>query len=101
MITDMKGIIKVKNLNNSGLYISEIDWDECYKSKKNPKGNFVMIIEPLEGFDKGVIYYEKAEGGYRIEGEAYIIEDRIDRIEAEIKKWKKTYKKAPFDYVEK
>lgn len=101
MITDMKGIIKVKNLNTSGLYISEIDWDERYKSKKNPKGNFVMIIEPLEGFDKGVIYYEKAEEGYRIEGEAYIIENRIDRIEAEIKKWKKTYKKAPFDYVEK
>ena len=40
----MKGIIKVDKLNKSGLYISDVDWDECYKSKKNPKGNFVMII---------------------------------------------------------
>ena len=96
----MKGIIKVDKLNKSGLYVSDIDWDECYKSKGNPKGNFVMIIEPLEGFDNGIIYYEKVDGGYLIEGEAYIIENRIDRIEAGIQKWKTAYEKKPFDYIE-
>lgn len=97
----MKGVIKVNELNDSGLYVSEIDWDECYKSQSNPKGNFVMIIEPLNGWDnKGIIYYEKVDDGYLVEGEAYIIENRIDRIKAEIQKWKIAYKKKPFDYVE-
>lgn len=45
----MKGIIQVNRLNKSGLFVSEMDWDDCYKSKNNPKGNFVMIIEPLNG----------------------------------------------------
>lgn len=97
----MKGIIKVDELNKSGLYISDVDWDECYKSKSNPKGIFVIIIEPLEGFDNGIVYYEKVDGGYLIEGEAYIIENRIDRIKAEIQKWKAAYEKKPFDYIEK
>lgn len=95
----MKGTMKVNKLNKSGLYISEIDWDKCYKSECNPDGNFVMIIEPLEGWDKGIIYYEKVDGGYLIMGEAYIIQNKIDRIEAEIQKWKATYKSIPFNYV--
>lgn len=33
----MKGTIKVDKLNISGLYISDVDWDECYKSKKTRK----------------------------------------------------------------
>ena len=45
----MKGIIQVNRLNKSGLFVSEMDWDDSYKSKNNPKGNFVMIIEPLNG----------------------------------------------------
>lgn len=54
----MKGTMKVPKLNKSGLFISELDWDDTYKEKENPKGNFVMVIEPLEGFDEDVIYYE-------------------------------------------
>lgn len=95
----MKGTMKVNELNKSGLYISEIDWDKCYKSESNPDGNFVMIIEPLVGWDKGIIYYEKVDDGYLIMGEAYIIQNKIDRIEAEIQKWKAAYKSRPFNYV--
>lgn len=95
----MKGTMKVNKLNKSGLYISEVDWDKCYKSENNPDGNFVMIIEPLKGWDKGIIYYEKVDDGYLIMGEAYIIQNKIDRIEAEIQKWKAEYKSRPFNYV--
>ena len=31
----MKGIIKVDKLNESGLYISDVDWDESFKSQAN------------------------------------------------------------------
>lgn len=95
----MKGKMKVNKLNKSGLYISEVDWDKCYKSESNPGGNFVMIIEPLEGWDKGIIYYEKVDDGYLIMGEAYIIQNKIDRIEAIIQEWKAAYKSRPFNYV--
>ena len=95
----MKGTIKVNKLNKSGLFISEVDWDKCYKSESNPDGNFVMIIEPLEGCDKGIIYYEKVDNGYLIMGEAYIIQNKIDRIEAEKQKWKAAYKSRPINYV--
>ena len=54
----MKGQMKVKKLNDTGLYISEMDWDNTYICKENPIGNFVMVIEPLSGFDGGIIYFE-------------------------------------------
>lgn len=47
----MKGQMKVKKLNDTGLYISEMDWDNTYICKENPIGNFVMVIEPLSDFD--------------------------------------------------
>lgn len=97
----MTGIMKINKLNKTGLYVSDLDWDECYKGSNNPEGNFIMIIEPMEGFDKGIIYYEKTGDGYWVEGEAYIIEDKADCIESAIRKWKRAYKKKPFDYVEK
>ena len=99
-VRNMKGIIQVNRLNKSGLFVSEMDWDDCYKSKNNPKGNFVMIIEPLNGWDKGIIYYEKIGKGYLVEGEGYIIEDCVDIIKERVKEWKRKYKKKPFDYVE-
>lgn len=48
----MKGQMKVKKLNDTGLYISEMDWDNTYICKENPIGNFVMVIEPLSDFDR-------------------------------------------------
>lgn len=65
----MKGQMKVKKLNDTGLYISEMDWDNTYICKENPIGNFVMVIEPLSGFDGGIIYFDKKTDGYLIEGE--------------------------------
>lgn len=94
----MKGIIKVKELNKSGLFVSEIDWDDCYKNDGNPKGNFVMIIEPLEGCEKGIIYYQKLEDGFFVEGEAYILTGRKDVLERKISGWE--YKKKDFEFIE-
>ena len=76
----MKGQMKVKKLNDTGLYISEMDWDNTYICKENPIGNFVMVIEPLSGFDGGIIYFDKKTDGYLIEGEGYILVGRPDEI---------------------
>lgn len=74
----MKGTIQVRKLNKSGRYVSELDWDNAFKGKDNPRGLFKMIIEPIEG----EIRYKKVDGGYQVDGEAYIIaagsEDEID-----------------------
>lgn len=96
----MKGTMKVLKLNKSGLFISELDWDDTYKEKENPKGNFVMVIEPLEGFDEDVIYYEKLEDGFLIEGEAYILTGNRDVLERKISKWKREYNQNPFQFIE-
>lgn len=55
----MKGKMNVPKLNKSGLFFSELDRDNSFKDKDNPKGYFVMAIEPLEGFGEEIIYYEK------------------------------------------
>ena len=96
----MKGIMKVSRLNKSGLYISDLEWDKCFQGKNNPKGYFVMIIKPLEGWEKGIIYYEKGKNGYLIEGEGYIVEGPLGDIKETVKKHKTLYKKKPFDYAE-
>ena len=76
----MKGQMKVKKLNDTGLYISEMDWDNTYICKENPIGNFVMVIEPLSGFDGGIIYFDKKTDGYLIEGEGFW---RVGKIRSE------------------
>ena len=40
----MKGQMKVKKLNDTGLYISEMDWDNTYICKENPIGLRVKDI---------------------------------------------------------
>lgn len=47
-----------------------------------------MIIEPLNGWDKGIIYYEKKDKGCLVKGEGYIIEDCVDIIEERIREGK-------------
>lgn len=96
----MKGCIKVKELNKNGLFISEMDWDKCFKDKGNPKGNFVMIVEPLAGGDKGTIYYQKLKDGFLIEGEGYILTGRKDTLEKQIKKWVLEYEEKAFEFIE-
>lgn len=97
----MKGQMKVKKLNDTGLYISEMDWDNTYICKDNPIGNFVMIIEPLSGFDGGIIYFDKKTDGYLIEGEGYILVGRPDEIQKRVRKWKQEYPQKPFKHKEK
>ncbi len=94
----MKGIIKVEELNKRGLFVSEIDWDNCYKNDDNPEGNFIMIIEPLEGVDKGIIYYQKQKDGFLVEGEAHILTGRKDVLTKRISEWE--YKKKDFEFIE-
>jgi hypothetical protein len=96
----MKGIISVKELNKSGLFVSDMDWDDCYKGTDNPKGNFVMIIEPLGGCDKGIVYFQKTDAGFLVEGEAYILTGRKDILERKVAEWKRKYKRKDFDFVE-
>jgi len=59
-----------------------------------------MVIEPLEGFDEDVIYYEKLEDGFLIEGEAYILTGNRDVLERKISKWKREYNQNPFQFIE-
>lgn len=94
----MTGCMKVKELSENGLFISDIDWDDCFKDKGNPKGNFVMIVEPLYG---GVIYYRKIEDGFLIEGEGYILTGRKNILEKKVNKWVQEYEEREVKFVEK
>lgn len=96
----MKACFKVKELSKNGLFVSEMDWDKCYQDKGNPKGNFIMIVEPLEGFDKGIIYYQKVEDGFLVEGEGYILTGRKDKLQKEVSKWVLEYKEKDFEFIE-
>lgn len=96
----MKACFKVEKLNRNGLFVSEMDWDKCYQSRENPKGNFVMIAEPLAGAGKGIIYYQETEGGFWIEGEGYILTGRKDRLRKKVSKWILEYKENEFEYIE-
>lgn len=60
-----------------------------------------MIVEPLVGFEKGIIYYQKIEGGYLIEGEGYILTGRRDVLEKKISEWRLEYKQRIFEFIEK
>lgn len=96
----MKGCFKVNELNKNGLFVSEMDWDKCYQDKGNPEGNFVMIVEPLEGADEGIIYYQKLDDGYLIEGEGYILTGRKDILQNKVSDWISKYEKREFKFVE-
>lgn len=80
----MKGHILVSRLSNKSYYVSELDWDNAFKDKGNPKGLFKMLIEPIQNND-GVyeIKYMKHGDKYKISGESYIIsansESKIDK----------------------
>lgn len=80
----MKGQMKIKTLNVTGNYVSELDQDISYVDKTNPMGYFKMLINPIRNSeDEYEIRYMMVPGGYMVSGEAYIIsgetEDDIDR----------------------
>ena len=60
-----------------------------------------MLIEPLSGFDGGIIYFDKKTDGYLIEGEGYILVGRPDEIQKRVRKWKQEYAQKPFKHKEK
>ena len=83
----MKGICYTKELTKNGLFISEMDEDTAYKNKANPRGTFVMIVEPIEG----EIHYKKTDEGYLVLGEGFILDGRKDRLWKKIEEWKQKY----------
>ena len=85
----MNGYITVKELNNTGTFISDLDYDERFSEKGNPKGYFKTVIQPIENAEgQDEIKYEKCEDGFAVYGEAYIITGRGPRtIDKKIKDW--------------
>ncbi len=76
----MKGHIIVPEITNDSYYVSELDCDNTYKDKGNPKGYFKMLIEPIEnGDDKYEIRYMKVDNGIKVSGEAYIFTGRSEK----------------------
>jgi hypothetical protein len=76
----MRGYIVVRKLTKKPYYVSEIDWDNSFKDKGNPKGYFKMLIEPIENSDdKYEIRYMKADNGIKVSGEAYIFTGRSEK----------------------
>jgi len=84
----MTGYITVKELNNTGTFISDLDYDKHFSEKGNPKGYFKTVIQPIENAKgQNEIKYEKCEEGFTIYGEAYTIIGRGPRaIDKEIEK---------------
>lgn len=77
----MKGHIIVSKLTNNGYYVSELDWDEAYKDKENPKGLFKMLIEPIHNDDDEYeIKYMKFNDNIKVSGEAYIITGKSEHL---------------------
>ena len=70
----MKGTVFVKELNKVGTFVSEMDFDRHYIDKNNPKGRFKIVVQPIENWEgKNEIQYKKVDGGFLVDGEAYII----------------------------
>lgn len=70
----MKGTIFVKELNKTGTFVSEMDCDRHYIDKGNPQGRFKMVVQPIKNWEgKDEIQYKKVDGGFLVDGEAYII----------------------------
>ena len=70
----MKGTIFVKELNNTGVFISGLDYDKSFSEKGNTKGYFKMLIEPIKNANEQYeIQYKKVKKGFLVDGEAYII----------------------------
>lgn len=85
----MTGYITVKELNNTGTFISDLDYDEHFSEKGNPKGYFKTVIQPIENAKgQNEIKFEKCEEGFIVYGEAYIITGHgLRAIDKRIEDW--------------
>ncbi len=97
----MKGIMQVKKLKKSGLFIGKPNFSDNYKEPGNPLGSYIMVVEPMEGPKDKVVYYQPLDDGFLIEGEAYILMGAVDELEEKVSDWKRTYKRVSFQFVEK
>lgn len=79
----MTSSIIVNRLNKSGRYISAPDTDKAFITKDNPKGQFKIVVEPIDG----KILYEKLDKGYLVDGEGYIITGSEAEINEDIRKY--------------
>ena len=71
--------MKVKRLNKTGNYKSDLDYDNAFIGKDNPKGYFKMVIQPILNSDgQYEIRYMKTAEGYIVSGEAYIITNQYE-----------------------
>lgn len=85
----MTGYITVKELNNTGTFVSDLDYDKHFSEKENPKGYFKTVIQPIENAKgQNEIKYEKCKEGFTVYGEAYIITGRgAWAIDKKIENW--------------
>lgn len=87
-----------KSINETGLYISDLDRDKRYADRYNPQGFFRLILYPAEG----QVLYHKVDGGYFLFGDALIIKGIPRKINEKVKKIQKRYDeiKPAFAYIE-
>jgi len=85
----MTGTIKVTELNNNGIYVSNLDHDKAFADEDNPSGAFKMVIEPLDSFEGPMIEYKPLKDGYLVHGEGYIISGTKKEIEDGVKEHRK------------
>lgn len=87
----MTGNIFVKRLNRSGFHVSELDTDKCFVSNNNPDGYFRMIVVPFYDPNSPFIKYEKTKGGYRVEGEGYIVSGSKEEINEKARHYRRRH----------
>lgn len=87
----------VKELNETGLYVSALDKDKMYKSSSNPQGFFRLVLFPKEG----QILYHKAPNGYFLFGDGLVITDMPRNINRKVELIKNRYSQLhlPFAYI--
>lgn len=70
----MTGYLIIKELNETGTFISELDTDKRYIDKGNPKGRFKRVIQTIENsLGQDEIKYRKVKDGFLVYGEAYVV----------------------------
>lgn len=87
----------VKELNETGLYVSTLDKDSIYKSSSNPQGFFRLVLYPNEG----QVLCHEVPNGYYLFGECMVINDMPRNINRKVELIKKRYSQLhlPFAYM--
>ena len=92
--------ITVKRLNPSGFHVSQPDTDRAFVSGSNPTGNFKVVVLPFNGTNGPFLRYQKAEQGYLVQGEGYILSGTEEEVKENVRKHKSNYFKEKNGKVE-